>query len=150
MFLSIVFHCLFTHLCCLSADHQDRNPSAGSPGRRPRRRGWGRPGCPWWPAYRPSVQSSRPGSTSLSAPRTCPGSPQRPIRQGRSCNRAPGTLLQQDKGEHRRRVKVRSCVIGVWIQRKDDVSDEDKERWKKRFQRPSRKRWEAELRKRQN
>lgn len=102
-----MFHTSFTYLYCLSEDHQDRSLSVGFPGRRPGRRGWGRLGCPWWPAYRPSVQSNRQGNISPSAPRTCPESPQRPIRREISCNPAPGTLLQEDKQDERSRVTVR-------------------------------------------
>lgn len=91
----------FTHLCCLSANHPDRSPSAGCPGRRPGKTGWVRPGCPWWPAYRPSVPSSRPVSISPSARRTCPGSPRRPTRRERSCSPAPGTLLQETRTKKR-------------------------------------------------
>lgn len=89
------FH--FTYLYCLSADHQDRNLFAGCPRRRPGKRGWGHPGCPWWPAYRPSVQSSRQGNISPSAPRTCPGWPRHPIHLEISCTPAPGTLLDEDR-----------------------------------------------------
>ena len=92
-----IFLLFYLFSYCLPAAPQTSDCPDGFPGRRPGRRGWGRPWCPWWPGCRPSAPSRHPVCTCLSFHHTSASPRRYPSHQGRSCSPESDMYLDQEE-----------------------------------------------------